>query len=228
MKNGFLISLGIFTGVTLAAGQPNPKPQSYEALYARAGLLSTQGNLRAFGGGRVLTPVFELGYSAPIEDLGIGYGVYGSYFALRGKEMPNYDGMKQDLYGYRLGVDLRYETGIPSLTPYVGLSWNFYDGQRKNRGVFHDTSNGTNYSLPAGPYTESRGKIGARLGLEYRINAKWGVVVDYNFSEWMSQRRNLRTREMGQSGPNYADGVNPVRPSWVALSVQYRFSKKGL
>lgn len=224
MKRSAMMLILLAACAMLRAEEAPAGAKDYDPFYARIGLMSTQGNLRAFGGGRVLSPIYELGYAPAVPEGNVGLGAYASYFKLDGKAIAAYDGLQQDLYGYRFGFDARYATSVPGLTPFVGISWNFYDGERRTAGAFHDSLNGTTYPLAAGAYPEGKGKLGARLGLEYRISPQWGVVLDYSFSEWYSQKYNWTDGTMAPSGPDYANGLNPVRPSWITLSAQYRFN----
>jgi len=71
-----------------------------------------------------------------------------------------------------------------------------------------------------GGMMDSKPKFGLRLGVEYQFNSTWGVTLDYNASEWRSQADGEDA-----SGSTYPiKGWNPINPSWVALSIQYRFT----
>jgi hypothetical protein len=224
--------------------------------YFRVGGTYNQNDLKAYLGDRQGSPIYEIGYdfNGPTEHTGLG--VYFSYLAATGDLMEQYryytrvdsdnqpiylnDGMKQNLFVWRLGFDMRFRTPIKGFTPYGGFNVNWYDGFRTVRGTvenYEDWRTPGNpyvtvpsdavalYQLPAGNYPEGQAKLGIRFGAEYRINKNWGVSIDQSVSHWMS-RSNATNNSFQTSltGNRYYKGVNPVAPTWVSFSVQYRWS----
>ena len=190
--------------------------------YARVSAVLPSGDLKAYLGDKPLAYSFEVGYDIQGPDEHAALGLYSSYLIANGKAIGKYGGLRQSLYGWRVGADVRFKTPIQGLTPFLGLSMTAYNGVRDEGGLV------PNYDVPSKPfqvgtgrYPERKGKFGARVGLEYRLNEAWGVVLDYSFSEWVSDFQ--LNSYMPMTGTRVVDGVNPVHPSWVALSVQYRF-----
>jgi len=145
--------------------------------------------------------------------------------AVRGVE-PDYlnDGMKQILFGWRFGADLRYRTPISGLTAFIGFSANWWDGRVLEPGTVRQYNNrDLYYEIPYGPWPDGQAKAGWRIGAEYRITDHWGVTWDTSISSWLSRNNNGRGQET-LTGQYAYKGINPVNPSWMNFAVQYRWS----
>lgn len=209
----------------LLAGSLSAAAQSVaeRPAYARFSLVHPMDNFRAYLGAK--TPVFalELGYDFAGPDDWVGIGAHLTYLSASGKAIERYGGLTQSFKGFRLGGDLRFKTSVPGLTPFLGLHVSSYRGTRDTAGTLPNYDAPTTpYQVAAGSYPETELKFGARAGIEYRFNSAWGICIDYSFSEWRSDYR--LDSYTPASGPRTMDGVNPLNPSWIAASVQYRFS----
>jgi len=197
--------------------------------YFRLGAAMSQNDLKVYLGDRSYSPIYEIGYdfNGPTEETGLG--VYVSYLTAHGDPIERYDGLRQVLFGWRFGVDMRFSTPIKGLTPFMGFSANFYDGQVRATGVVQDVDNiNTKHEITPRRWPESRPKIGVRFGIEYRINESWGVVVDGSASTWLSRNSGVVGAANIATGQRYYKGINPVSPSWINLAVQYRWNVAGL
>jgi len=207
----------------------NAQSVSEKKAYFRLGAAMSQNDLKAYLGDRSYSPIYEIGYdfNGPTEST--GFGVYASYLTGHGDPIEHYEGLRQVLFGWRFGVDMRFRTPVKGLTPFMGFSANFWDGQVRAGGVVTDKDNlNTKYEIPPRRWPESRPKIGVRFGIEYRINASWGVVVDSSASTWLSRNSaQLGTANIA-TGQRYYKGINPVSPSWINFAVQYRWNIAGL
>jgi len=193
-------------------------------LYFRLGAAMSQNDLKAYLGDRAFNPIYEIGYdfNGPTETTGIG--VYASYLTAHGDPIERYDGLKQALFGWRFGADLRFRTPIKGFTPFVGFSANFYDGVINQGGRVQDLDNFENYwVIPPGNWPEGRAKIGIRVGAEYRITESWGVSIDGSLSNWYS-RSNTAASGPTFTGTRHYKGINPIAPSWINFAVQYRWN----
>lgn len=178
--------------------------------YLRAGGMMSQGDLRDFLGGKAFGYGYEIGYDwTNPEDL-IGISLYGGYLRWNGDE-NTYLGTTQTMRAWRGGIDLRFNTPMKNLTPYAGVGMAFFDGQRLTATVINGEP------IPAGTYPDTKAKFGLRVGVEYQITPAWGLTFDYNAYEWRS--------DINQNvSPYKIKGYNPVHPSWVGMSVQYKFN----
>ncbi len=214
---GALILSG-FAGLALQAQTVADFPA-----YFRASAVKPMSDLRAYLGGQDLVYAYELGYDFHGPDAWAGLGIYVTYLVANGSPISTYQGLTQSVYGWRVGGDVRFHTPIKGLTPFIGFSVTAYDGKVNRGGVVpnYDTPSQP-YVVPAAPYPEGKGKFGGRVGVEYRINKEWGVALDYSFSEWRSDFQLGGYTPV--TGQRVVNGLNPVNPSWIALSAQYRFS----
>lgn len=169
--------------------------------YLSASVLFPQADLRQFLGGRSTGWGFEMGYDFKKPDELIGYGVFIGH--IRSVGDPRADlATSLNFSAWRGGVDLHFNTPLKNLEVYAGLNANYFFGERTS----------TTTAGPLGKLGDSKAKFGARVGAEYRINECWGVTAEYDFAEWRSDSTSVRV-----------SGYNPVNPSWLAVSVQYRF-----
>ena len=222
--------------------------------YFRVGGTYNQNDLKAYLGNRQGSPIYEIGwdFNGPTETTGLG--VYFSYLAATGDPMkeyryftevestdmtkPNYnvpkylnDGMKQSLYCWRMGFDMRFRTPIEGFTPFGGFNVNWFDGFRTMHGTvqaveeYRPGQANSKLQIPSGQYPEGQAKMGIRFGAEYRITKNWGVSIDQSVSYWMSRSNNgTAGQSWSLTGNRYYKGINPVAPTWVSFSVQYRWS----
>ena len=192
-------------------------------MYIRLGGAMSQNDLKAYLGDRAFNPIYEIGYdfNGPTETTGIG--VYVSYLTAHGDPIEQYEGLRQALFGWRFGLDMRFRTPIKGLTPFVGLNVNYYDGIIIEGGRVASPDNvNTYYTITPGYWPESKAKIGMRVGAEYRITESWGVSIDGSVSTWLS--KNITYNPNWVTGQRHYKGINPVAPSWINFAVQYRFN----
>ena len=192
--------------------------------YVRLGAAWSQNDLKAYLGDRAFSPIYEVGYdfNGPTETTGIG--LYVSYLTAHGDNIERYGGLRQRLFGWRVGSDLRFRTPIKGFTPFVGFSVNWYDGQRAEGGTVPDIDNFQNvWVLGPGNWPEGKAKLGMRVGAEYRITESWGISIDASVSNWYSKTTSSPTHP-SITGPRHYKGINPVAPSWINFAVQYRWS----
>ncbi len=176
--------------------------------YGRVSGLMSQGDLRDFLGGKAFGYGYEVGYDWTNPEELIGISLYGGYLRWNGDENTYLDTV-QSMRAWRAGIDLRFNTPMKNLTPYAGVGMAFFDGQRlKDSSVLGNK----------GPYPDTKAKFGIRVGVEYQLTPAWGLTFDYNAYEWRSDINN------GLDYPYKLKGYNPVHPSWVGMSVQYKFN----
>lgn len=207
-----LVLLGLIAGPAMAQEKP---------IYARAGLLTSFGDLRSYAGGATTGYGVEVGYTLPMKEEIITFAAYAGYIGLTGKTrdvdpyplvpnssqnppsyMPVYQA-KHDLKAWRLGLDAVFATPFDSLRAFAGVNLNGFNGTREVVGT------PTRHEFKA----DSRGKMGIRVGMEYQITSSLAVTGEYNFAAWRSEVQGLRP----------IGGINPMNPSWGTLAVQYRF-----
>lgn len=175
-------------------------------LYFGATYVINEGDLRKYAGGKERSFAVEAGYELIPSEEGIGANLYARYMRTFGERrfgtgFPT-GGVKLNLDAWTGGLDLTFATPVKGLVPYVGINLNFWDGSKSDA-----------FLVPKYSFEDSKVKIGARLGLQYRVNASWSAAVDYNFAEWRSARTESRI-----------PGVNPMNPSWVGVTARYNFS----
>ena len=232
MKHSVLTYL-LLASLTLPVGAQS---MAEKRAYIRLGAAWSQNDLKAYLGDRAFNPIYEVGYDFPGYTETTSFGVYVSYLTAHGDPIakyagpavnhPNlnlpddYEGLKQSLFGWRVGVDLRFRTPINGFTPFVGVNLNYYDGMRHTHGYIQEYDNKNNYyELLPGSWPAGRAKFGMRVGAEYRITEHWGVSIDGSVSSWHS-----RTVPDGSvTGQRHYKGINPVAPSWINFAVQYRW-----
>lgn len=220
--------------------------------YFRLGGAYHMNDLKAYLGDRTFSPIYELGYDFKGPTETTGFGLYVSYITGHGDPNENYrdlktyfsqgadtnywelddngkpqylnDGLKQTLFGWRVGVDLRYRTPIENLTIFMGFSANWWDGAIVQKGRVQDVDDFEHwYPINVGNWPEGKAKIGWRIGAEYRITKNWGVCWDTSVSSWMSRNGSGAGQET-RTGTRAYKGINPVNPSWMNIAVQYRWN----
>ena len=158
----------------------------------KLGLVNPQGDLRSlthnslgWGG--------EFDYDwLPTKETGVGVGLNAGYLVARGKRSAT---LNYDSKAAYAGVDLIYAITDTPLSIRSGLqliSWDIT--------AMQDPTG-------SGAQGETSWKLGARFGLEYRINKAWSVSTMYDFSHWKSDTVN----NMGYN------------PSFVTLMAGYKF-----
>ena len=207
MKTFACLALAALCGTSLHA-------QNTDGLSLKAGLLRPQDDLlestrqnRGFFG--------EVGYRWDLSPEGFGLKGHAGYTRVaRGidQRLPSND-PASDLADYR-----NYYGGVDVLHPFKawGQNFDFYAGL---------TMNSQKYNRNFAGLIEDRGwKLGYRLGVAYRITAKWGVDLGYGQAE--GPRYIPRFREQPQPPPPAARlGPIEVRrdPSWFTVAATYRF-----
>ena len=193
--------------------------------YFRLGGAISQNDMKAYLGDRFANPIYEMGHDFRGPTESTGFGLYVSYLAAHGDPIDKYKGLKQALFGWRIGGDMRFRTPIKGLTPFAGLSVNWYDGIRTVSGEVQDNQAiNTQYRLSTGTWPEGKAKMGFRFGAEYRINKNWGVSMDNSVSHWLSRANDGTPAQTSATGPRYYKGINPVAPTWLNVAVQYRWN----
>jgi hypothetical protein len=216
-------------------------------MYFRLGGAYHLSNLKAYMGDRAYSPIYEIGYDFKGPTETTGYGLYVSYLTGHGDPITRYsdfwadrndypifddddnfqyrnDGLKQVLYGWRLGLDLRYRTPISGLTLFAGFNANWWDGERLNAGRVQDQDDLDHwFPIPQGSWPEGKAKVGIRMGAEYRITKHWGISWDTSLSSWL-QRDGESYGQDNLTGNKAYKGINPVQPSWMNFAIQYRWS----
>ena len=219
--------------------------------YFRLGGAYNMNDMKAYLGDRTFSPIYEFGYDFKGPTETTGFGLYVSYITGHGDPMSKYrdvardpftgevefddddnpiytnDGMRQFLFGWRLGGDLRYRTPISGLTLFMGFNFSWWDGRRVEPGSVRDLDYLWDYYyLPAGgkgSWPDGKAKAGMRFGAEYRITKHWGITWDTSISSWMNRDASTAGQET-LTGTRAYKGINPVNPSWMNFAVQYRWS----
>jgi len=208
-------------------------------MYFRLGGAYHLNDMKAYLGDRAFSPIYEIGYDFKGPTEATGFGLYVSYVTGHGDPIKQYrdwttnaldervylnEGMKQTLFGWRIGGDMRYRTPLGGLTLFAGFSANWWDGQRLESGKVQSFENrNVYYTIPRGLWPEGQAKIGARLGAEYRITQRWGVSWDASIASWLSRNDGYAGQETLTRNKPYK-GINPVNPSWMNFAVQYRWN----
>ncbi|MBI4912788.1 MAG: outer membrane beta-barrel protein [Acidobacteria bacterium] len=220
MKNAFRTSL--LAGLVAASGfaQDAAKPP----ISFKIQEITTFADWRAYAGGKSFGWGFELGYDFSTPGDVAGIAVYAGYVRSIGdlrKEIYQTPtgsfapiGTGFNLMGWRLGGDIRFETPIKGLTPYIGLGLVYWKGERMGDSPIFG---------PKGPILESNAKFAGRVGVEYQITKSWGVSADYNYSEWRANSRDTNMNGSKEASLKIS-GYNPMNPSWMAISASYRFN----
>lgn len=200
MKHARYLLVGLVAASAFAQ-DAKPKPLYFGATY-----VLNEGDLRKYAGGKAMSYAFEAGYELIPSDEGIGANVYARYMRTFGDRRYGSDfpagGVKFSLDTWSGGLDLTFATPIRGLVPYAGVNLNFFNGGKSDA-----------FQSPRYFFEDSKAKVGARIGIQYRFNASWSANADYNFAEWRSARTEARI-----------PGVNPMNPTWVGLTVRYNFS----
>lgn len=211
----------LLTGLVAASGfaQDAGRP-----LYFKATHITTFEDWRAYSGGKTFAWGFELGYdfSKPgdLASLSAYAGMVRSLGDVRREIYQNPSGSNApldtafNLTGWRTGVDVRFETPWKGVTPYLGLNLNWWRGDRVSDSPVLG---------PKGPFQDAETKFGVRAGVEYQINPAWAVSVEYNLSEWRSNAKDTNPNGSKEANLKIA-GYNPMSPTWMALSVHYRWN----
>lgn len=106
---------------------------------------------------------------------------------------------KRSLFGMYLGADIYIKTGIENLSLVTGINLNKWRLKYKAPGIDEDES-------------VEGVKFGGRLGLDYRINARFSVNLSVNATELGVDRVGMA--EFGNQGWN---------PSWVQVGGRFHF-----
>jgi hypothetical protein len=217
------------TFIILAAGAAGLAAQDARQSPFYVGLSAgfSQADLRAYMGGKSFGHAFELGYDWTKPEDFVGIRLYGVHSRWLGDYSERLD-VVQKLISWGAGVEFSFQTPISGLRPYLGAGMMFWDGSRETDSVYLGTLRGQYVTgeiepLPAGPHPEGQGKLGIRMGLNYRIIKDLSVSLDYNFYGW----RNDSFSADGDAGlvyPYSLKGYNRVMPSWVGLTVKYHFN----
>ena len=220
----------LFAGLALASlsalNALNAQSVAEKRAYFRLGAAMSQNDLKAYLGDRAYSPIYEIGYDIKGPTDSTAFGVYASYITAHGDPIEQYKGLRQVLFGWRFGVDMRFRTPIKGLTPFVGFSANFFDGQVRAAGFVQNVDNfEQEFTITPRSWPESRPKIGARAGLEYRVTESWGAVIDFSGATWLS--KNSAVDPGFPTGARRYNGINPVSPNWVNFAVQYRWNVTG-
>jgi len=208
-------------------------------MYFRLGGAYHLNDMKAYLGDRAFSPIYEIGYDLKGWTEATGFDLYVSYVTGHGDPIKQYrdwtpgptdeyvylnDGLKQTLFGWRIGGDMRYRTPLSGLTLFAGFSANWWDGARQESGKVQNADNLLQYyTIAKGQWPEGQAKIGARLGAEYRITKSWGVSWDASVASWLS-RNNAYAGQETLTGSRAYKGINPVNPSWMNFAVQYRWN----
>lgn len=217
IKNVFaLLVLG--TGACGLSAQDSERPY-----YIGFTVGSSQDDLRAYMGGRSFGHAFEVGYDWTKPEDFVGIRAYGNHLRWIGDHSERLD-VTQSLVAWRAGVEFSFTSPVKNLRPYAGITITYWDGKRlTDSEVLGGYKTSPPYILLAGSYPDSKAKFGFRFGVDYSVLDYLTVSLDYNFSEWRSAQRGMPAET---SLVNYAykiPGYNPVHPSWVGISVKYKF-----
>lgn len=195
--------------------------------YLKGTVVNTQGQLRSYAGGKSTGFALELGHDFHKPQDSIGISIFAAYQRVNGDENTNevvidWDGNTAPLntaFGldtWRFGADLRFSTPVKGLVPFAGINVNFHDGYWK--GISPVLGK-------AGDFPDTKAKFGFRVGVEYFVTSRWSVAAEYNATEWRSDASEY-VDPVTQTTVRKGKGYNPVHPSWVGLSVGYRFGWK--
>ncbi len=199
--------------------------QEVKPFYIKGTSVITQGDLRAYAGGKSTGYAIECGYDFHRGQDLIGYSIFAAYQRVNGD--VNHNLVPVDTQGHRAaletkfgvdtwrcGVDLRFTTPVKGLTPFAGLNANFHKGF---------WSNNSPVLGPSGTLPDHKAKFGARIGVEYLFLKDWAATVEYDATEWRSGAHEY-VDPVTQTTVRRGKGYNPVNPSWLGVSVSYRFN----
>ena len=166
-------------------------------------LVSTQGDYRSFtnqpmGFGAEAT--FDITRSAEVINVRAMLGVV----RVNGKDREDI-GTKLNLNGIRAGLDFTFQTPSPKLTPYAGIILTKWSGHADSQGSLSEAQ---------ATFKDNEPKFGFRVGLEYAFTNHLVLAADYNHSEWRHSKDITTT---------VVKGINPVNPSWMSMTLRYRF-----
>jgi len=192
----------------------------------------SQGDLRAYQGGKSNGHAFELGYDFTQPEDFVGLRIYATNTKWTGEYSEKLD-VIQGLSSWGVGVEFSFNTPIQGLNPFVGAGMMWWNGRRETDSPYLGYLRGINFlGLPetaaqnevllAGPNEEGKGKLGFRFGVNYEVIKNLSVSLHYNVFSWRSDEWNSTPDSLKiQQQP--LKGFNRVNPSWIGLTVKYHF-----
>ncbi|WLT30678.1 outer membrane beta-barrel protein [Geothrix sp. PMB-07] len=172
--------------------------QEKEGIVLSAGILSPHGDALDLTGQSMRGYGFQVGYLASPAGYGVSFFPYFGHQIMQGKDKP--DQTTYNLASNALGIDLVYKIEGTPVNLFTGPS--FHQWQVERRG--------------GNPVTANQGdqnwKLGWRLGCKYLINEDWSLSASFTQTQWRSR-----------ADEDYVPGLNPSRPAYWSLQVNYRF-----
>jgi hypothetical protein len=188
--------------------------QSDRPAFFKASLLRANGDQTVYNGGRLGGFGYELGYDYAMPDQFSFITPWIGFARWNGNPRPDLQAQNPgavpprfDLTVWRGGVDFKWNTPVNNLKGWMGINFNFFDGNQLTRGAVP----GMTGTAPK-PFYEGKGKLGLRTGLDYNINKLWSAHLQFDAGYWLAS----------SSKPRYR-ALNPMNPSWWAVSVGYHF-----
>ena len=224
MKSNLMTLLVLGTLATAVQAQQSDKP-----FVLKVSALSAFADAKDYLGGKTFGWGFEGAYEFAMPDNFSIVAPWVGYARFIGDPRGDFaiinpDGSAQvgpvfDLGAWRGGVDFKWNTPLQGLRGWMGINVNFFDGNQRTAGRDYKLTSGG--IIPTSPLPQMGAKWGARLGLDYMITKEFSAHFQYDFGYWMS------TRKIPSSPTNAAfprvKALNPMNPSWFALSLGYHF-----
>lgn len=188
--------------------------QSDRPAFFKASLLRANGDQVRYNGDRLPGFGYELGYDYAMGDDFSFITPWVGFARFNGNPRPDLQQYNAgavpprfDLTVWRGGLDFKWKTPVQGLKWWMGLNMNFFDGNQLTPGTV-PTLSGTNPK----PLYEAKAKFGMRAGVDYNFTAQWSAHLQFDAGYWLASSSKARFPSM-----------NPMNPSWWALSVGYHF-----
>lgn len=188
--------------------------QSEHPAFFKASLLRANGDQVRYNGDRTSGFGYELGYDYAMPDNFSYITPWVGFARWNGNPRPDLQTQNPgavpprfDLTVWRGGLDFKWKTPVKGLKGWMGINFNFFDGNQLTPGSV-PTFTGTNPK----PLYEATGKLGVRAGADYDITPRWSAHLQFDAGYWLASSSKARY-----------PSINPMNPSWWAVSVGYHF-----
>ncbi|MCL1892957.1 MAG: porin family protein [Holophagaceae bacterium] len=123
---------------------------------------------------------------------------------------------------YQIGLNFKYQTNLTGLRLWAGISVNWFDGNQITAGYTPgELDPADNPRTDAHGFGENKAKLGLRIGADYHFTSEWSAHLSFDASAWRSDPDRYVPGALGNRTGVHA--LNPMRPSWFAISVGYHF-----